>query len=141
MRSRCAHSTLENIDFHYLVFWQHLYYCNPCGFIIYMFDIWYKSLSLASQVVLVVKNLPVNAGDLRDLSLIPESGRCPGGGYGNPLQYSCLENPMDRGTWRATVRRVAKSHTPLKQLSTHTHSLFIIFPIILSLVNISYSSR
>ena len=53
----------------------------------------------ASQVLLVVKNLPVNAGDARDLSSIPGSGRAPGGGHGNPLQYSCLENPMDRRAW------------------------------------------
>ena len=53
----------------------------------------------ASQVALVLKNLPANAGDRRDLDSIPESGRSPGGGHGNPLQYSCLENPMDRGAW------------------------------------------
>ena len=53
------------------------------------------------QVVLVVKNLPVNAGDIREVGLIPGSGRSPGGGHGNPLQYSCLENPMDRGAWKA----------------------------------------
>ena len=51
----------------------------------------------ASLVVLVVKNLPANAGDSRDVGSIPESGRSPGGGHGNSLQYSCLENPMDRG--------------------------------------------
>ena len=50
-----------------------------------------------SQVVLVVRNLPANAGGVRDVDLIPGSGRCPGGGQGNPLQNSCLENPMDRG--------------------------------------------
>ena len=54
----------------------------------------------ASQVALVVKNLPANAGDV---GLIPGLGRFPGGGHGNPLQYACLENPMDRGAWRATV--------------------------------------
>ena len=55
----------------------------------------------ASQVVLVVKNPP--AGDIRDLGLISGSGRSPGGGHGNPLKSSCLENPMDRIAWRATV--------------------------------------
>ena len=65
----------------------------------------------ASQVVLVVKNLPANAGDIRDTGSIPGSGRAPGGGHGNPLQYCCLENPMDRGAWWATVYRVAKSQT------------------------------
>ena len=53
----------------------------------------------ASQVALVVKNLPANAGDIRDKGDIPELGRSRGGGHGNPLQYSCLKNPMDRGDW------------------------------------------
>ena len=57
----------------------------------------------ASQVALVVKNLPATAGNARDMGLIPGSGRSPGEGNGNPLQYSCLENPMDRAAWRATV--------------------------------------
>ena len=56
----------------------------------------------------MVKNLPANAGDTGDVGLIPVLGRSPGGGNGNPLQYSCLENPMDRGAWRATVYAVAK---------------------------------
>ena len=67
----------------------------------------------------MVKNLPANAGDTRDVGSIPGSGRSPGGGHGNPLQYSCLKNPMDRGAWKATVHRVAKSCTGLKRLSTH----------------------
>ena len=54
------------------------------------------------QVALVVKNPPANTGDIRDKGLIPGSGRYPGGGHGNPLQYSSLENPMDRGAWWAT---------------------------------------
>jgi len=57
----------------------------------------------------VVKNLPASADDVGDMSSVPESGRSPGGGNGNPLQYSCLENPMDRGAWWATVHGVAKS--------------------------------
>ena len=65
--------------------------------------------SWASQVALVVKNSPDNAGDLKDEGSIPGSGRFPREGNGNPLQYSCPENPMDRGAWRATVHRVAKS--------------------------------
>ena len=73
----------------------------------------------ASQVVLVVKNLPARAGDM---DLIPGSGRYPGGGHGNPLQCSCLENPMERGAWRATVHGVTESQTRLKLLSTHTHT-------------------
>ena len=63
----------------------------------------------AFQVVLVVKNLPANARDIRDTSFIPGLGRCPGGGHGSPLQYSCLENPMDRGGWQATAHRVTQS--------------------------------
>ena len=57
----------------------------------------------------VVKNPPVNAGDIRDMDLIPESGRSPGEGHGNPLRYSFLENPMDRGAWQTTVHRLANS--------------------------------
>jgi len=59
----------------------------------------------------MVKNLPANTGDIRDAGLIPGSGRSPGGGHGNTLQYSCLENPMDRGAWQATIHRAAKSWT------------------------------
>ena len=73
----------------------------------------------ASQVVLGVKNPPADAGDTRYLDLIPGSGRPPGGGHGHPLQYSCLENPMDREAWRATVHGAAKSWTPLTRLSVH----------------------
>ena len=67
----------------------------------------------------VIKNLPASAGDIIDAGLIPGSGRSPEGGHGNPLQYSCLENPMNRGAWWATVLRVMQSRTQLKQLSTH----------------------
>ena len=63
----------------------------------------------ASQVALVVKNPPANAGDIRDAGLVPGLGRYPGGEHGNPLQYSCLKNPMDRGARLAIVHRVAKS--------------------------------
>ena len=72
-------------------------------------------------MALVVKNAPTNAGDVTDMGSIPGSGRSPGGGHGNPLQYSCLESPMDRGAWQATVRRVAQSWTRLKRLSTQAH--------------------
>ena len=71
----------------------------------------------ASQVALVVENLPANAGDIKDAGLIPGSGRSPGGGRGSPLQYSCLENPMDREAWWATVHAVTKSWTWLKWFS------------------------
>ena len=65
----------------------------------------------ASQVAIMVKNLPVNAGDIRDTGSIPELGRCPGRGHGNPLPYPCLENPMNRRAWYAIVHRVPKSWT------------------------------
>ena len=58
--------------------------------------------------------------DLRDVRLLPGSGRSLGGGHGDPLQYSCLENPKDRGAWQATVHRVSESRTQLKLLSMHT---------------------
>jgi len=63
----------------------------------------------ASKVALMLKNPPDNAGDLRDMSSVPESGRSPEEGDGNPLQYSCLESALDRGSWKATVHRVPKS--------------------------------
>ena len=75
----------------------------------------------ASQVALVVKNLPASAGDIRESSSIPGSGRSSGGGHGNPLQYSHLENPMDRGAWWATGHGVKKRWTQLKRLPTHAH--------------------
>ena len=71
----------------------------------------------------MVKSLPANAGDLRDEALIPGLGRSPGGGNGNVLQYSCQENPMDRGVWWAPVHAVAKSQTQLKRLNTHAHRI------------------
>ena len=63
------------------------------------------------QLMLVVRNPPSNAVDIRDLGSISGLGRSPGGGHGNPLQYSCLENPMNREVWRATVHEVAMSWT------------------------------
>jgi len=62
---------------------------------------------LFSQVALVIKNPPANAGDVKDVSSIPGLGRLPEGGHGNPLQYSCWENLIDRGAWRATVHSIA----------------------------------
>ena len=67
----------------------------------------------ASQVALVVKNLLASAGDVREAGLFPGSERSPGEGNGNPLQYSCLENTMDRGAWQATVHGVTKSQIQL----------------------------
>ena len=69
----------------------------------------------------VIKNPPASA---EDTGLIPGSGRSPGGGNGNPLQYSCLKNPMDREAWRATVQGVTKSQTPRSdQAGTHAHAI------------------
>ena len=75
----------------------------------------------------MVKNPIAIAGDVRYAGLVPGLGRSPGGGCGSPLQYSCLENPMDRGAPRATVHRVAKSWTQLKQLSAHSHTRILLF--------------
>ena len=82
-------------------------------------------VSSVSQMVLVVKNQPTNAGDIRYVGSILGFGRSPGGGSGNPFQYSCLENPMDRGAWGATLGFIgSQSRTRLKQLSTHAHLSF-----------------
>ena len=75
----------------------------------------------ASQVALEVKDLPPNAEDAGDVGYIPGWERSSREEHGNPLQYSCLNSPMDRGAWWATVHRVIKSWTQLKQLSMHTH--------------------
>ena len=74
----------------------------------------------SSKVVLVVQKLPVNAGDVRDTSLIPEMGRAPGGGLGQPTPVLLPGESHDRGAWWATLRRVAQSWTRLKQLGTCT---------------------
>ena len=71
------------------------------------------------------KNPPAMAGDIRDVGLIPASERSPGGGHGNPLQNSCLENSVDGGAWWATVHRVSQSQTRLKRLHTHTQGTSI----------------
>ena len=85
----------------------------------YQLFIWHSEDNYwASQLALVVKNPPANERDIRDLGSIPGLGRSPRGWHGNPLHYSCLENPMERRAWQATVHGVAKSQTWLKQLST-----------------------
>ena len=92
-----------------------IYYCvsvNPKSLIYTSRSPW------ASQVALVVKNSAACAGGIRAESSIPGSRRSPGGGHGSPLQFSCLENPMDRGACWATVPAVAKSQTPPKQYGT-----------------------
>ena len=84
---------------------------------------------MASQVALVVKNPPAKAGDVKDTGLISGLGRSPGEGNDNPLQYSCLENPMDRDAWQATVHRVAKNWTRLKQLNMYMHGIWdLVYP-------------
>ena len=79
------------------------------------------------MVARVVKNLPADAGTAGEAGSIPGSGRSPRGGYGNPLQYYRLENPMDRGAWQATVKRVKNSQTRLRDLHTHEHTETYIF--------------
>ena len=84
---------------------------------IYIYNSW------ASPVALLVKNPPSGKEqvDIRDTGLIPQSGRSPGGGHSNPLQYSCLEKPMDRGAWQTVAHRIVQSQTQLKYLSMHAH--------------------
>ena len=77
----------------------------------------------------MVKNPPAIAGDVRDLSLIPGMGSSLEGGHGNPLQYSCLKNPMDRGAWWATVHRVAESHTTEHTNRQRGRSLYSMWPL------------
>ena len=103
----CDLATAQNIKLSLFLLFLH-----PFSLSIFKFAILFKWASLVS---LMVKNTPANAGHLRDMHLTPGLERSPGGGHGNPLQYSCLENPMDRGAWRATVHRIAKSQTQLKQ--------------------------
>ena len=77
----------------------------------------HSSILRVSQVAPVVKNPPGSAGDIRDVGSIPGSGRFPGGGHGQLLQYSCLENPMDRGAWRVTVHGVKEELDMTKAIS------------------------
>ena len=86
------------------------------------------------------KESSCNAGDTGDVGSIPGSGRSPHGGHGNPFQYSCLENHMDRGAWWAAVHRVAKSQTRLKQLSVHTCTHTHTHSIMITLFKLSYIS-
>ena len=92
---------------------------SQCGHVSLIWP-WLQAAGGASQVAPVVKNPSTNAGDVRDMALISGSRRSPGGGYDNPLQYSCLVHPMDRGACPATVHEVTKSRTRLKRLSMHT---------------------
>ena len=92
---------------------------DGCYTLVYWYGSRY-SISWASQVTLVVKNPPANAGDIRDLSSIPGSGRSPGEGNDNTLQYSCLRNPMDRGAWQATVHRSQRVRHNWSDLAQHS---------------------
>ena len=76
-----------------------------------------------SRVVVMVKNLPANAGDVKDAGLIPGLGRSPGGGHGNPFHYSCLENPRDGGAWWVAIYGVTQSRTQQEQLSSSSMPL------------------
>ena len=95
------------------------------------FNSLFPEITRACQVVTVVKNQPANAGDIRDVGSIPGLGRSPRERNSNPLQYSCLENPIDRVAWWAIVHGVPKSRTWLKQLSMHAcrdnHCKFLFF--------------
>ena len=91
---------------------------NPCQLSIYT--------ELPRWPALVGKDQPANVGDGRDAGSIPGSGRSPGEGHGTPLQYSCLENPMDRGAWWAAVHGVTQSRTRLKRLSTAAQALILL---------------
>ena len=101
--SRWPQRLFQQLKKNYVFIWLHC--CSMLDLSSVACGIW------ACQVALVVKSLPANAGDIRDMGSIPGSGRSPGGGHGNLLQYSCLENPMDRGTWRDTIHSVTKSQT------------------------------
>ena len=97
--------------------------CNSPSFLLLFCPSWVTNITDrnacgASPVAQLVKNPTVNAEDTRGMSFIPWLGRYPGKGNGNPLQYSCLENPMNRGVWQGTVHGVTKSRTPLSDWTT-----------------------
>ena len=94
-----------------------------------------RDIVWASQVALVVKNPPADVGDIRDWGWIPGLGRSSGGGKGNLLQCSCLENPMGRGAWQAKVYRVAKCQTRLKQLSSSSMPFCDLMAVLFLLLN------
>ena len=98
----------------YICYYEHW---GICVFFFLPFNFILDYTWLASQVGLVVKNLPTNAGDIREAGSIPGSGRSPGEGHGQPLQYSCQENPIERRAWWAIVHGFAQSRTWLKQFS------------------------
>ena len=108
LKSKTFLDIISNLWWQFFIQWDNWFfffkkYWNSLHFEVLSTCCW------ASQVALVIKNLPVKAGDIRDTSSISRQGRYLGEGHGNPLQYSCQENPMDRGAWWATVHRVAES--------------------------------
>ena len=112
-RCKSAIDSLE-LAYEFLIFWR------------WRLD--YKGILLlvllwASQVALVVRNQPTGAGDIRDMGSIPGMGRSPGEGNGNPLQYSCLETPLDRGAWRATVHGLQRARHDWNDLACTHHLL------------------
>ena len=92
----------------------------------------------SSQVVLVVKKPPCNAGDLREAGSVLGMERSPGGGRGNPLQFSCPENPMDRGAWQVMVHGITESQTQQKWLSRHAHGVLTMSQALGSLLDMHY---
>ena len=88
----------------------------------------------------MVKNPPANAKGLRGMDSIPGAGRSPGGGHGNPLQYSCLENPMDRGAWQAMVHRIAESDTTGVRACTHIFPGIALVEVFINSLLISHNS-
>ena len=108
--------------------------------------LWHFSNHVGFPVGSVDKESAWNSGEARDIGSIPGLGKFPGGGHGNPLHYSCLENPMGREGWRAKVHRVTKSQTRLNQLSMGSNlstffvfQKFLIVPLSLSYSSLSYS--
>ena len=120
---RCVYSFLSIFNWSIVDLQCCVNFCYTEKWFIYTYTHTHTYIYIASQVALVVKNLLVNAGDIRDAGSIPKSGRSPGGGPGNPLQYSFLEYPMDRGAWWAAVHRDAKSPTRLKWVCIYMHTL------------------
>ena len=119
------------VNIYLLTHWQ------TCGLFLWFWPLWIILLWIfvwkflcerifhwASQVALVVKNPPANAGDIRKVGSVPGSGKSPAGGHGNPLQYSCLENRMHRRVWRATVHRVTGLDTTEAAEHANTHNFF-----------------
>ena len=114
-------------------------YANPCVWIPVIHP--HGCLCMGFPGGSVVENPPANAGDVRDIGLIPGSGRSPGGGNGNRLQSSCLQDPMDRGAWQTTVQGVSGNQTQLKQHGMHAMSMYIYIHLSYIYASSIYQSR